>query len=213
FFILALTDTRNRSRPNGTSFAPFIGLTVAVIIAVVAPLTQAGLNPARDFAPRLFSYFVGWGDIAIPGPRGGFLTVYIIAPILGGTLTFLGRGRFPRAPDGEITIHHDRRLSWRRQNDRDPPPRLLPSSERAARGAHHQRPEHRSRRHGASSSARALRRRDRGRMLLLQIRLARRGSARAVDLELARRVPRRARRKLHRSSRDRRLPFEAALWR
>src|SRR5690606_31407984 len=60
FFILALTDTRNRSRPNGTSFAPFIGLTVAVIIAVVAPLTQAGLNPARDFAPRLFSYFVGW---------------------------------------------------------------------------------------------------------------------------------------------------------
>src|SRR5690606_19129775 len=79
FFIVALTDARNRSRPNGTSFAPFIGLTVAVIIAVVAPLTQAGLNPARDFGPRLFSYFVGWGDIAIPGPRGGFVTVYIIA--------------------------------------------------------------------------------------------------------------------------------------
>ncbi|HLU48413.1 MAG TPA: MIP/aquaporin family protein [Planctomycetota bacterium] len=113
FFILALTDTRNRSRPNGTSFAPFIGLTVAVIIAVVAPLTQAGLNPARDFAPRLFSYFVGWGDIAIPGPRGGFLTVYIIAPILGGCVgaaiyqLLIGRSfGISSAPAAEVPKDH-----------------------------------------------------------------------------------------------------------
>ena len=64
----------------------FIGLTVSIIIAVVAPLTQAGLNPARDFGPRLFAYFAGWGSVAIPGPRGGFFTVYILSPFLGAVV-------------------------------------------------------------------------------------------------------------------------------
>jgi glycerol uptake facilitator protein len=84
FFIFALTDPRNEGRPGNTLFTPFIGLAVAFIIAVIAPLTQAGLNPARDFGPRLFSFFAGWGEVAIPGPRGGFFTVYILAPLSGG---------------------------------------------------------------------------------------------------------------------------------
>jgi len=83
FFIFALTDYRNSGRPGGTFFALFIGLAVAIIICIVGPLTQAGLNPARDFAPRLFAYFAGWGAVAIPGPRGGFFTVYILSPVLG----------------------------------------------------------------------------------------------------------------------------------
>lgn len=82
--IFATTDERNRGRP-ADAFAPvFIGLTVTALICVLAPLTQACFNPARDFGPRLFAYFAGWGSAAIPGPNGlGFFTVYIVAPIIG----------------------------------------------------------------------------------------------------------------------------------
>ena len=83
FFIFAVTDARNRGRPGGNLAPLFIGLALAIIISIEGPLTQAGLNPARDFGPRLFAYFAGWGSIAIPGPRGGFFTVYVLAPILG----------------------------------------------------------------------------------------------------------------------------------
>lgn len=83
FIVFAVTDRRNPGRPNGTFAALFIGLAVSLIISVLAPLTQAGLNPARDFGPRLFSCLAGWGSVAIPGPRGGFFTVYILSPLLG----------------------------------------------------------------------------------------------------------------------------------
>ena len=91
FIVFALIDPKNPARP-ATSMVPlFIGLTIAMLISVIAPLTQAGFNPARDFGPRLFAFLAGWGKEAIPGPNGiGFLTVYIIAPcfgsIIGGTL-------------------------------------------------------------------------------------------------------------------------------
>jgi glycerol uptake facilitator protein len=82
--VFALTDESNRAAPAGRLAPLFIGLTVGVLIAVIAPLTQACFNPARDFGPRLFAYLAGWGSIAIPGPRGaGFFTVYIAAPVLG----------------------------------------------------------------------------------------------------------------------------------
>jgi glycerol uptake facilitator protein len=84
--ICTLTRDRNAARPSAGTTPLFIGLSVAAIISVIAPLTQAGLNPARDFGPRLVSYFLGWGEIAIPGPRGGWLTVYIIAPTLGAVV-------------------------------------------------------------------------------------------------------------------------------
>src|SRR5205807_2507362 len=81
--VLAVTDGRNRTGPG--NLAPvFIGLTVSILIVVIAPLTQACFNPARDFGPRLFAFLAGWGTIALPGPRGaGFLTVYILSPIAG----------------------------------------------------------------------------------------------------------------------------------
>ena len=82
--VFALVDERNPVTPASRLAPVFIGLTVAVLICVIAPLTQACFNPARDFGPRLFAWAAGWGDIALPGPRGtGFLTVYILAPSAG----------------------------------------------------------------------------------------------------------------------------------
>ncbi|MCY4221182.1 MAG: aquaporin [Thiotrichales bacterium] len=86
FLVFAVTSPRNPGRPPSAAAAVVIGVGVAAIISVVAPLTQAGLNPARDFGPRAVSWFLGWGEIAIPGPRGGFFTVYILAPITGAII-------------------------------------------------------------------------------------------------------------------------------
>lgn len=85
--IFAVTDGRNAAAPTAGMAPTFIGLAVALLVSVFAPLTQACFNPARDFGPRLFAYFAGWGPIALPGPRPtAFLTVYILAPIVGGIL-------------------------------------------------------------------------------------------------------------------------------
>lgn len=50
--IFALTEGCNVGRPDDALAPVFIGLTVTSIISLVAPLTQAGLNPARDLGPR-----------------------------------------------------------------------------------------------------------------------------------------------------------------
>jgi glycerol uptake facilitator protein len=85
--VFAVMDPRNIAAPTSRLGPVFIGLTVAALIAVIAPLTQACFNPARDFGPRVFAALAGWGEIALPGPRGmGTFTVYLIAPILGAIL-------------------------------------------------------------------------------------------------------------------------------
>jgi glycerol uptake facilitator protein len=103
FLVSAVTHPRNAARPPAAVQALFIGLGVAAIISVIAPLTQAGLNPARDFGPRVISWFMGWGEIAFPGPRGGWFTVYILAPVLGalvgGGLYRLVAPLLPRSQD------------------------------------------------------------------------------------------------------------------
>lgn len=86
FMVGALTSEKNMARPPAGITAIIIGLTVAGIISIVAPLTQAALNPARDLGPRIVSFYLGWGEIAIPGPRGGWLTVYVLAPFLGALI-------------------------------------------------------------------------------------------------------------------------------
>ncbi len=82
FVILAVTDGRHKTIKDKGIIPVLIGFTVAVLITLYAPLTQAGWNPARDFGPRLVAYWAGWGSIAIPGPKGGFW-VYIVGPKIG----------------------------------------------------------------------------------------------------------------------------------
>ncbi len=108
--VFGVTDGRNPAAPAARLGPAFIGLTVAVLVSVLAPLTPACLNPARDFGPRLVSFVVGWGPVALPGPRGGFLTVYILAPVIGAVL---GGGLYlaavrpglpdPESPSRELT--------------------------------------------------------------------------------------------------------------
>jgi len=85
-FIFALTEGCNVGRPDNAMTPVFIGLTVTAIICLIAPLTQAGLNPARDFGPRLVAWITGWGNAAFPDSCGGFFWVYILSPIMGGVL-------------------------------------------------------------------------------------------------------------------------------
>lgn len=62
-----------------------IGLVVSTAIIFIAPYTQCGINPARDLAPRVFSYFSGWETVAY---SQSYFLVYVIAPLLGGVLAF-----------------------------------------------------------------------------------------------------------------------------
>jgi len=83
--ILGLTDHRNTGRPQG--LAPMlIGLTVTVLISLLAPLTQGAFNPARDLAPRIFSSLAGWGSVPFTVNSWGWLTVYICGPLTGGVV-------------------------------------------------------------------------------------------------------------------------------
>jgi glycerol uptake facilitator protein len=106
--VFALTDSRNGVSTAVAAVPAIIGMTVAALICVIAPLTQACFNPARDFGPRLFAFLAGWGSVALPGPRPtGFLTVYILAPIAGALLAggFYCRILRPTAetPQGEAS--------------------------------------------------------------------------------------------------------------
>jgi len=83
--ILAVTDEQNGSRPQVLTPA-IIGLTVTMLISLFGPITMACFNPARDLGPRLFSSWAGWGNLPFTANGWGWLTVYILAPVLGGFL-------------------------------------------------------------------------------------------------------------------------------
>jgi len=83
--ILAVTDEQNESRPQVLTPA-IIGLTVTMLISLFGPITMACFNPARDLGPRLFSSWAGWGSLPFTANGWGWLTVYILAPVLGGFL-------------------------------------------------------------------------------------------------------------------------------
>ncbi|WP_051241168.1 MIP/aquaporin family protein [Vibrio litoralis] len=84
--ILSLTDDGN-GVPKGGLAPLLIGILVAVIGAAAAPLTGFAMNPARDFGPRLFTFFAGWGEMTLTGARDiPYMIVPIIAPVIGACI-------------------------------------------------------------------------------------------------------------------------------
>ncbi len=75
---------RHLSESKYLSFC-FIGLTVGLIIMFIAPITQCGINPARDLGPRIVSYLFGWKS-SFDLPNGGAILSYVIGPLIGAGL-------------------------------------------------------------------------------------------------------------------------------
>lgn len=83
FGIFAITEQYNEQAPGANFGALIIGLLVAVIGASMGYLEAWAINPARDFGPRLFCFFAGWGSSALPSPDR-YWWVPIVGPLLGG---------------------------------------------------------------------------------------------------------------------------------
>jgi glycerol uptake facilitator len=91
-FVVAVIDIRNSA--VGSNLAPLaIGLGVAAIGMSYGANAGYAINPARDFGPRLFAFFAGWGKVALPGTynSGGlvfsnYFWIPIVGPLIGGTV-------------------------------------------------------------------------------------------------------------------------------
>lgn len=85
FGIFAITEQYNEMAPGANSGALIIGFLVAIIGASMGYLEAWAINPARDFGPRLFCFFAGWGQSALPSPEH-YWWVPIVGPLIGGVL-------------------------------------------------------------------------------------------------------------------------------
>ncbi len=81
--IFAITEEFNEMAPKANAGALIIGLLVACIGASAGYLEAWPINPARDFGPRLFAFFAGWGSAALPAPQN-YWWVPILGPLVGG---------------------------------------------------------------------------------------------------------------------------------
>lgn len=85
FGIFAITEQYNEMAPGANLGALMIGFLVAVIGACMGNLEAWAINPARDFGPRLFCFFTGWGSSAFPSPDH-YWWVPIAGPLLGAVV-------------------------------------------------------------------------------------------------------------------------------
>jgi glycerol uptake facilitator len=89
-FVAAVIDIRNSAVQS--NLAPLaIGLAVAAIGMSYGANAGYAINPARDFGPRLFAYFAGWGKVALPGTYdqaglvfSNYFWIPIVGPLIGG---------------------------------------------------------------------------------------------------------------------------------
>jgi MIP family channel proteins len=95
FLMWAIMGTAVNPRGN-RAWAPLvIGGTLGLAVMCIAPLTGAGLNPARAFGPAVFGGF---------GPAGDWLLAFVVGPVVGAVLaaqlyTALVIARQPRTVD------------------------------------------------------------------------------------------------------------------
>ncbi|OQR89503.1 aquaporin [Thraustotheca clavata] len=82
--IMSVEDPRNM--PTSPVLKPLtIGASITAIGFSFGLPTGFALNPARDFGPRLFTYFAGWGPEVFTGANYYFW-IPIVAPMVGGVL-------------------------------------------------------------------------------------------------------------------------------
>jgi MIP family channel proteins len=97
FLMWAIMGTVVNPRGERAWGALVIGATLGLAVMCIAPLTGAGLNPARAFGPALFGGF---------GPAGDWLLAFVVGPIAGAVLaaqlyTVLVIARRPRTAGDE----------------------------------------------------------------------------------------------------------------
>ena len=81
-FVFAVTD--ELALAPGSNLGPLIvGFIVLAVGISFGANSGYAINPARDFGPRLFCYFFGWGAQALPAPQN-YWWVPILGPLLGG---------------------------------------------------------------------------------------------------------------------------------
>ena len=122
-FVVAVIDVRNAAVQS--NLAPLaIGLGVAAIGMSYGANAGYAINPARDFGPRLFAFFAGWGKVALPGTYhvgtldfSNYFWIPIVGPLIGGVVgivaydLFIGdvlHARLKLAPDAEGPIPESR---------------------------------------------------------------------------------------------------------
>jgi MIP family channel proteins len=97
FLMWAIMGTAVNPRGERAWGALVIGATLGLAVMCIAPLTGAGLNPARAFGPALFGGF---------GPLGDWLLTFAVGPVAGAVLaanlyTVLVLARQPRTAGEE----------------------------------------------------------------------------------------------------------------
>jgi len=85
--LLALTIFGLTSKRQSEAIGPFIpiliGVVLTVLIAIFAPVSMAGFNPARDLGPRLLTVLAGWDSFPLSVGGGGWVLAYLVTPCLG----------------------------------------------------------------------------------------------------------------------------------
>jgi MIP family channel proteins len=82
--IFAVGDQRNAA-PKSNMAPVIVGATVLLIGMTFGYNSGYAINPARDFGPRLFTYFAGWGKDVFTS-CDSWWWVPIVGPLIGGAL-------------------------------------------------------------------------------------------------------------------------------